>query len=80
VYVCLIGEGGKKLIGQTLEAGTKTATYTARHFYLVLGNSAVALTIDGRPRTVPESNEVIRYSITKAGRRPLAPGHLPTCT
>jgi hypothetical protein len=80
VYVCLIGEGGKKLIGQTLEAGTKTATYAARHFYLVLGNSAVALTIDGRPRTVPESNEVIRYSITKAGRRTLPPGHLPMCT
>jgi hypothetical protein len=80
VYVCLVGEGRRKLIGQTLEAGTKTATYAARHFYLVLGNSAVALTIDGRPRTVPESNEVIRYSITKAGRRTLPPGHLPMCT
>jgi helix-turn-helix protein len=80
VYVCLVGEGSRKLIGQTLEAGTKTATYTARHFDLVLGNSAVALTIDGRPRTVPESSEIIRYSITKAGRRTLAPGHLPMCT
>jgi transcriptional regulator with XRE-family HTH domain len=80
VYVCLVGEGGRKLIGQTLEAGTKTATYTGRYFDLVLGSSAVALTIDGRLRTVPESSEVIRYSITKAGRRTLAPGHLPMCT
>jgi cytoskeletal protein RodZ len=80
VYVCLVGEGGRKLIGQTLEAGTKTATYTGRYFDLVLSNGAVALTIDGSPRTVPESSEVIRYSITKAGRRTLAPGHLPMCT
>jgi hypothetical protein len=80
VYVCLVDEGGRKLIGQTLEAGTKTATYTGRSFDLVLGSSAVALTIDGRPRTIPESSEVIRYSITKAGRRTLAAGHLPMCT
>jgi transcriptional regulator with XRE-family HTH domain len=80
VYVCLVDESGKKLIGQTLEAGTKTATYTGRHFDLVLGSSAVALTIDGSPRTVPESSEVIRYSITKAGRTTLPPGHLPMCT
>jgi hypothetical protein len=80
VYVCLVDEGGRKLIGRTLEAGTKTATYTGRYFALVLGSSAVALTIDGQPRTVPESSEVIRYSITKAGRRTLPPGHLPMCT
>jgi cytoskeleton protein RodZ len=80
VYVCLVDEGGRKLVGQTLEAGAKTATYTGRLFDLVLGNSAVALTIDGRVRTIPESSEVIRYSITKAGRRTLAPGHLPMCT
>lgn len=80
VYVCLVDEGGRKLIGETLEAGSKTATYTGRHFDLVLGSGAVALTIDGQPRTVPESSEVIRYSITKAGRATLPPGHLPMCT
>jgi hypothetical protein len=80
VYVCLVDEGGRKLIGKTLEAGSKTATYSGRHFDLVLGNGAVALMIDGQPRTVPETSEVIRYSITKAGRTTLAPGHLPMCT
>jgi cytoskeleton protein RodZ len=80
VYVCLVGEGGRKLIGETLEAGAKTATYTGRAFDLVLGSSAVALTIDGRQRTIPETTEIIRYSITKAGRRTLPPGHLPMCT
>jgi len=80
VYVCLIGEGGKKLVaGQTLEAGSRTPTFHARHFALTLGNNAVALTIDGTRRAVPASSGAIGYAITKAGRRMLAPGHLPTC-
>jgi cytoskeleton protein RodZ len=80
VYVCLIGEGGRKLVaGQTLESGQRTPTFHARRFELTLGNNAVALTIDGTRRTVPASSSAIGYSITKAGRRALAPGHLPTC-
>jgi hypothetical protein len=81
VYVCLLGEGGRKLVaGQTLEAGSRTPTFHARRFELTLGNNAVALTIDGTPRAVPASSGAIGYTITKAGRRPLTPGHLPTCT
>jgi cytoskeleton protein RodZ len=81
VYVCLIGEGGRKLVaGQTLEAGARTPTFQAKRFELTLGNNAVALTIDGTPRAVPASAGAIGYSITKAGRRTLTPGHLPTCT
>jgi cytoskeleton protein RodZ len=81
VYVCLIGEGGKRLIdGQTLEAGTRTPTFHAKRFELTLGNNAVALAIDGTPRTVPASSGAIGYTITKSGRRTLAAGHLPTCT
>jgi len=80
VYVCLIGEGGRKLIaGKTLEAGARTATFTARRFELTLGNNAVRLLIDGTPRVVPASAQPIGYVITRAGRRTLAPGHLPTC-
>jgi cytoskeleton protein RodZ len=81
VYVCLIGEGGKRLIdGQTLEAGTRTPTFHAKQFELTLGNNAVALAIDGTPRTVPASSGAIGYTITRSGRRTLAAGHLPTCT
>ncbi len=81
VYVCLIGEGGKKLVaGQTLEVGARTPTFHARRFELTLGNNAVTLTIDGTPRAVPASSGAIGYSITKAGRKTLLPGHLPTCT
>jgi cytoskeleton protein RodZ len=81
VYVCLIGEAGRKLIpGQTLEAGYSTPTFTARRFELTLGNNSVALTIDNIPRVIPASSQAIGYSITKAGRRALAPGQQPTCT
>jgi hypothetical protein len=81
VYVCLIGEGGKKLVaGQTLEAGSRTPTFHARRFALTLGNNAVVLTIDGTPRAVPASSGAIGYTITKSGRKTLAQGHLPTCT
>jgi cytoskeletal protein RodZ len=80
VYVCLIAEGGRKLVaGQTLEAGARTPTFHAKRFELTLGNNAVTLLIDGTPRTVPASASAIGYSITKAGRRTLAPGHQPTC-
>ena len=81
VYICLIGEDGRKLVaGRTLEAGERTPTFTAKRFELTLGNNAVELTIDGTPRTIPASSQAIGYAITKAGRRTLAPGHLPTCT
>jgi hypothetical protein len=81
VYVCLIGEGGHRLVsGQTLEAGARTPTFHSKHFVLTLGNNAVTLVLDGTPRTVPASSSAIGYSITKAGRTTLTPGHLPTCT
>lgn len=80
VYVCLLGEGNRKLVaGRTLEEGQRTPTFHARRFQLTLGNNAVVLSIDGTPRAVPASSGAIGYSITKAGRRSLAPGHLPTC-
>jgi cytoskeleton protein RodZ len=82
VYVCLIGDDGRRLIpGVDVQPGESTRTYRARRFELTLGNSSVTMIVDGVPRTVPPSANAIGYSITKAyGRRPLAPGHLPTCT
>jgi Helix-turn-helix domain len=81
VYVCLLDERGRRLIaGKTLQAGESTPVYRSRRFELTLGNNAVALTIDDIPRVVPASASAIGYSITKAGRRTLAPGQQPTCT
>jgi cytoskeleton protein RodZ len=81
VFVCLLGDGGKKLIaGVNLQPGETTPTYHARRFVLNLGNNAVTLYIDGHARTVAPSSKPIGYSITKArGRQPLAAGQLPTC-
>jgi cytoskeleton protein RodZ len=82
VYVCLLGDDGHKLIpGIELQPGETTPTYHARRFEITLGNSSVTMFVDGTPRTVAPSSQAIGYSITKAlGRRPLAPGQLPTCT
>jgi transcriptional regulator with XRE-family HTH domain len=81
VYVCLLGDNGRRLIpGLELQPGETTPTYHARRFEITLGNSSVTMFVDGRPRSVPASNQAIGYSITKArGRQPLATAELPTC-
>lgn len=82
VYVCLIGDDGRKLIpGTELEAGAVTPVFHAKHFEINLGNSSVTMFVDGRARTVPPSSEPIGYSITKArGRKRLSSAKLPSCT
>jgi len=58
VYVCLIGDDGRKLIpGLNLLAGEKTPTYHAKRFELTLGNSSVTMIVDGIGRTVAPSSE-----------------------
>jgi cytoskeleton protein RodZ len=81
VYVCLIGDNGRRLIPGTLLApGVSTPTYHARRFEITLGNNNVTMYVDGRARTVPASTQAIGYSLTKAnGRHLLAAGELPTC-
>jgi cytoskeleton protein RodZ len=81
VYVCLIGDNGRKVIpGTELRPGASTPTFHAKRFEITLGNASVTMFVDGRPRTVPSSSQAIGYSITKAGgRKPLPAGKLPTC-
>jgi hypothetical protein len=80
VYICLIGEGGRRLLsGVILQAGESTPVFHAKRFVVTLGNSGVTMFVDGLKRPVPESSEAIGYTITKAGRRLLAAGQLPTC-
>jgi transcriptional regulator with XRE-family HTH domain len=82
VFVCLIGDGGHKLIaGADLHAGSITPTFRAKRFQITLGNSSVSMIVDGTPRTVPASSHAIGYTITKAtGRKQLPLGQLPSCT
>lgn len=80
VYVCLIGDDQRKLIpGLILEPPYTPVTFHARRFQITLGNSSVTMYVNGKAISVPESSQAIGYSITAAGRRPLAPGQLPTC-
>jgi cytoskeletal protein RodZ len=81
VYVCLLGEGGKRLVpGVELHPGTSTPTFHSKHFTVTLGNAELTMFIDGKARSVPPSSESIGYSITKArGRQPLPPSQQPTC-
>jgi cytoskeleton protein RodZ len=82
VYVCLIGDGGRKRIpGVILKPGTATEPeYHARRFLLTLGNNAVTLIVNGKPRAVPASSGAIGYAITRTGIRSLASTEQPTCT
>jgi cytoskeleton protein RodZ len=81
VFVCLLGDGGRRLIpGLILPAGETTQTYHAKHFAMTLGNSSATLTLDGSVRTVAPSSEPIGYSITKAkGRQTLSAARSPKC-
>jgi cytoskeleton protein RodZ len=80
VYVCLIGDQGRKLIDRViLTPASPARVYHARRFTITLGNSAVVLRIDGRNLTVPPSSNATGYVITPHGRHTLPLGQLPTC-
>lgn len=79
VYVCLIGDGRKRIPGVILTPESALRTYHARRFDLTLGNNAVTMYVDGKALPVPASSQAIGYSVTSDGRHPLAAGALPTC-
>ncbi len=80
VYVCLIGDNGRKAIpGVIIQPPYTPVTYHATRFTVTLGNNAVTMYVDGKAMTVPASSRAIGYSITSAGRHTLAAGRLPTC-
>lgn len=80
VYVCLIGDNGRKAIpGVIIQPPYTPVTYHATHFTVTLGNNAVTMYVDGKALTVPPSSQAIGYSITSSGRHTLAAAQLPTC-
>jgi cytoskeleton protein RodZ len=80
VYVCLIGDGGRKRIpGVILTPESPEPVYHAHRFELTLGNNAVTLVVNGRPVTVPASSGAIGYAITRTGMRSLVESEAPTC-
>jgi cytoskeletal protein RodZ len=80
VYVCLIGDAGRKLIpGSILQPPYTPVIYHAKRFEITLGNNAVTMYVDGKPRSVPASANAIGYTVTSAGRKTLAAAKQPTC-
>jgi cytoskeleton protein RodZ len=80
VYVCLIGDGGRKRIpGVILTPESPEPVYHAHRFELTLGNNAVTLIVNGKPVTVPASSGAIGYAITRTGTRSLVESEAPTC-
>jgi cytoskeleton protein RodZ len=79
VYVCLIGDGRKRIPGLNLTPTSTLRTYHARHFELTLGNNAVMLVVNGKLHTVPASAQAIGYTITRSSMLPLAASAQPTC-
>jgi hypothetical protein len=80
VYVCLKAGTRTLLNGVTLTAGARTPTFRARRFRLTLGNNAVRLRINGRPKAIAASADPIGLEITpRSGRRPLPASRRPVC-
>lgn len=81
VYVCLKRAGGQALLdGVELQPGDPVRTYRSRRFRLVLGNNAVRLRVNGRPRSVPAVSAGIAYDITRERVRRLADDDRPRCS
>lgn len=80
VYVCLIGDNGRKAIpGTIIQPPYTPVTYHAKRFEITLGNNAVTMYVDGKPRSVPASAKAIGYTVTSAGRKTLPASQQPTC-
>jgi hypothetical protein len=79
--VCLVGEGGRRLIPGVVISPTQAPSlvFRGRSFEINLGNDHVELLIDGRLQPVPVSSRPVGYAITAAGPRPLTGKLLPTC-
>jgi hypothetical protein len=80
VYVCLKAGERTLVNGQTLEAGEHTRTFRSKRFRLTVGNNAVRLRINGKPKMLPASSDPIGVEITPGrGRQPLTAKKRPLC-
>ncbi len=80
VYVCLKAGDRTLVNGQTLEVGERTPTFRSKRFRLTVGNNAVRLRINGKPKLLPASSDPIGIEITPGrGRQPLSAKKRPLC-
>src|SRR5215218_1443236 len=80
VNICLRARGRTLVDSVTLQAGQRTRTFRSRRFRLTVGNNAVILRINGKPRRLRPSAEPIGLEITPArGRQPRPEAGRPVC-
>jgi cytoskeleton protein RodZ len=80
VYVCLKAGERTLVNGETLEAGERTRTFRSKRFRLTVGNNAVRLWINGKPKQLQASSDPIGVEITPGrGRQPLSAKKRPLC-
>jgi cytoskeleton protein RodZ len=80
VYVCLRAGDRTLVNGATLQAGDRTQTFRSKRFRLTVGNNAVILRINGKPKRLPASSEPIGVELTPGrGRQPLPANKRPVC-
>jgi cytoskeleton protein RodZ len=82
VYVCLVDARGRQVLDErTLEAGTRTRTFTSRRFRANFGNNQLRMRVNGRTYPVAESAMAIGYEL-RPGRRPrrLPSSQRPDCS
>jgi hypothetical protein len=80
VYVCLVDQGGKKLINQqTFSAGQTIPVQSGPKLYLTLGNASVQMKINGKTVPVAPSASAIRMLVTPSGAHPIPLSTTPTC-
>ncbi|MDX6718373.1 MAG: cytoskeleton protein RodZ [Solirubrobacteraceae bacterium] len=81
VYICLKAGNRPLVNGQTLTAGQQTRTFSSKRLRMTLGNNAVTLLVNGKPRSVAPSAEPIGIEITpRRGRQELPKAQRPLCT
>ena len=80
VFVCLRAGDRTLVNGETLQAGDRTRTFRSKRFKLTVGNNAVVLRINGKPKRLPASADPIGIEITPGrGRQPLSETKRPLC-
>ena len=80
VWVCLIDESGKPVIGgRILAAGDREGPFRSKRFEVTLGNGGGDLRVNGKPREIPDSSVPLGYVVTPVGTRPLPASRRPTC-
>jgi Helix-turn-helix domain len=82
VWVCVLDAAGRPLVdGQILAAGAQAGPFRSGSFTVAFGNGEVAMTIDGRRASIPQTSSPIGYSIDSEGKlRELSEGERPTCS